>query len=170
VKRSRSRSRVKVSADGAGVVSHAGVGLLRELAQYTGLVDGVSRALIDTYKGLPVHVPGRVFCDLAVAIADGADAVSGIAVLTDRHDLFGPVTSMPTTWRVLDRIDAAHLQAVRRARNEARAAAWAAGAGPDLTGWLHIDFDATIVIAHSEKQNAAATWKRTFGFIRCWRS
>lgn len=27
-----------------------------------------------------------------------------------------------------------------------------------------MDFDATIVIAHSEKQNAAATWNRTFGF------
>ena len=27
-----------------------------------------------------------------------------------------------------------------------------------------MDFDATITIAHSEKENAAATWKRTFGF------
>jgi hypothetical protein len=40
-----------------------------------------------------------VFTDLAVAIADGADAVSGIAVLADRELLFGPVASMPTTWR-----------------------------------------------------------------------
>ncbi|MEJ7630035.1 MAG: IS1380 family transposase, partial [Nocardioidaceae bacterium] len=42
--------------------------------------------------------------------------------------------------------------------------AWAAGAGPDLTGELCLDFDATITISHSEKENAAATWKRTFGF------
>src|SRR5512144_2521335 len=28
---------------------------------------------------------------------------------------------------------------------------------------LILDFDATITIAHSEKENAAATWKRTFG-------
>jgi hypothetical protein len=164
VKRNRKRARVKVSADGAGVVSHAGVGLLRELAEYTGLVDGISRALIGTYKGLPFHAPGRVFTDLAVAIADGADAVSGIAVLGDREDLFGPVASMPTTWRVLDRIDEHHLQRVRAARGAARAAAWAAGAGPDLDEELCIDFDATITIAHSEKENAAATWKRTFGF------
>ena len=164
MKRSRKLARVKVSADGAGVVSHAGVGLLREIAEHAGLVDGVSRALIDTYKGVPFHAPGRVFCDLAVAIADGADAVSGIAVLADRAGLFGPVASMPTTWRLLDRIDAVHLPRVRAARAEARAAAWAAGAGPNLTEWLHIDFDATILIAHSEKENAAATWKRTFGF------
>lgn len=145
------------------MVSHAGVGLLRELAEFTGLVRGVSAALIDTYRGVPFHAPGRVFCDLAVAIADGADAVSGIAVLVDRQELFGPVASMPTTWRVLDRIDRAHLPRVRAARAEARAAAWAAGAAPDPAEWLHVDFDATITIAHSEKENAAATWKRTFG-------
>jgi hypothetical protein len=164
VKGSKRVRRVVVSADGLGVVSHAGVGLLREMAEYTGLVDGVSGALVDTYKGVPVHAPGRVFTDLAVAVADGADAISGISVLTDREELFGPVASLPTTWRVLDRIDEDHLDAVRAARGSARDAAWEAGAGPDLDRELCLDFDATITIAHSEKENAAATWKRTFGF------
>lgn len=164
MKRNRRLRRVKVSADGTGVVSHAGVGMLRELAEGTGLVQALNRALIDTYAGVPVHPPGRVFTDLAVAIADGADAVSGIAVLRDRQELFGSVASMPTTWRVLDRIDDGHLPAVRQARSQARANAWTAGAGPDLNQELCLDFDATITIAHSEKENAAATWKRTFGF------
>jgi hypothetical protein len=164
MKRSKVVRRVKVSADGQGVVSHAGIGLLREMAEYTGLVDGLNQALIDTYQGLPVHGPGRVLTDLAVAVADGADCVSGISVLYDRQDLFGPVASMPTTWRVLDRVDADHLSPVRAARAAARATAWAAGAGPDLAGELCLDFDATITISHSEKENAAATWKRTFGF------
>ena len=146
------------------MVSHAGVGLLREMAEGTGLVDEVTEALIDTYRGVPVHAPGRVLTDLAAAVADGADAISGIAVLGDRRDLHGPVASMPTTWRVLDRIDTQHLGAVRAARAAARARAWAAGAGPDLDAGLILDFDATITIAHSEKENAAATWKRTFGF------
>lgn len=146
------------------MVSHAGVGLLREMAEYTGLVDAVSEALIGTYKGVPFHAPGRVFTDLAVAVADGADAISGIAVLADRQDLFGPVASMPTTWRVLDRVDQAHLPVVRTARATARDRAWEAGAGPDLAEELCMDFDATITIAHSEKENAAATWKKTFGF------
>jgi len=156
--------RVKVSADGSGVVSHAGVGMLRELAEGTGLVEAVTDALIDTYAGVPVHAPGQVFTDLAVAVADGADAISGIAVLVDRPGLFGPVASMPTCWRVLDRVDAAHLAAVRAARAVARERAWQAGAGPDLSRELHLDFDATITIAHSDKENAAATWKRTYGF------
>jgi hypothetical protein len=155
------------------VVSHAGVGLLREMAESTGLVDGVTAALIDTYRGVPLHAPGRVFADLAVAVADGADAISGIAVLADRAELFGPVASLPTAWRVLDRIDAVHLSAVRQARAAARERAWAAGAAPDRGGdsagstgsaGLIADIDSTITIAHSEKENAAATWKRTFGF------
>jgi hypothetical protein len=41
-------SRVKVSADGRGVVSHAGVGLLRELADLTGLSAQVTAVLTDT--------------------------------------------------------------------------------------------------------------------------
>ena len=155
---------VKVSADGKGVVSHAGIGLLREMAEQTGLVTAVSDALLDTYKGLPVHAPGKVFTDLAVAIADGADAISGIAVLRDRAELFGSVASMPTTWRVLDRIDAVHLTAVRQARAAARAKAWAGGAGPDLSKELMLDFDATITLAHSDKEDATPTWKHTYGF------
>lgn len=164
VKRSGSVRRVRVSADGAGVVSHAGLGMLRELAYETGLVAALNGALADTYRGSWLHAPGRVLTDLAVAVADGADAITGIEVLGDREGVFGPVASMPTAWRVLDRVDAAHLPVVRAARALARERAWAAGAGPDLTGELCIDFDATITIAHSEKENAAATWKRTFGF------
>src|SRR4051794_41591867 len=164
VKRSKQVRRVVVSADGIGVVSHAGVGLLREMAEYTGLVDGVTAAVADTYGGAWLHAPGRVFTDLAVAVADGADAISGIGVLGDREDLFGPVASMPTTWRVLDRIGPERLDAVRVGRSAARESAWAAGAGPDLTQELCLDFDATITVAHSEKESAAATWKKTFGF------
>lgn len=156
--------RVKVSADGRGVVSHAGVGLLREVAELTGLSGGVTAALLDTYKSVPVHAPGRVFTDLACAIADGADCVSGIGVLGDRKDLFGPVASMPTTWRLLERIDTAHLARVRLSRATARERAWDAGAAPKPGSQLCLDFDATITIAHSEKEDAAPTWKHTFGF------
>jgi DDE family transposase len=165
VKRSKRWSRIKVSADGRGVVSHAGVGMLRELACDTGLVAGVTAALADTYASPWVHAPGQVFADLAVAIADGGDCVSHIEVFGDRHQVCGPVASMPTTWRMLDRVDEAHLPGVLAARAAARARAWAAGASPDLTGLLEIDFDATVTISHSEdKENAAKTWKRTFGF------
>ncbi|KZS72439.1 transposase [Mycobacterium kansasii] len=159
--------RVKVSADGQGVVSHAGVGMLREVADLSGLSAQVSAALADTYRGPWIHAPGDVFADLAAAVADGADCIDGAGqLLGDREQVFGPVASTTTLWRCIDeRIDTAHLPAIRAARSCARAAAWAAGAAPDQDGWLHLDVDATITIDHSDsKENAAATWKKTFGF------
>lgn len=160
-----SARRVKVSADGKGVVTHAGVGLLRETAKLTGLSDQVTTVLADTYSGPWLHAPGRVFCDLAAAVADGADCVSGIGQLVDQQAQHGPVASIPTTWRLLEqRADAAHLPGIRAARAAARAAAWAAGAAPRPDDTLTLDVDATIVIDHSEgKENAAGTWKHTFG-------
>ena len=68
--------RVKVSADGHGVVSHAGVGMLREVAGLTGLSTQVTAALADTYRGPWIHDPGSVFADLAAAVAGGADLAS----------------------------------------------------------------------------------------------
>lgn len=161
--RSGRLARVKVTADGEGVVSHAGAELLRELAGFTGLIDAWDRALLGTYRGMPVHFPGAVLADLTVAIADGADSITDLQALRDQPGIFGPVASTPTAWRVLDRVSANHLPALRAGRAKARAAAWAAGAAPDLTGELCLDIDATIVIAHSDKELASPTWKKTFG-------
>jgi hypothetical protein len=68
-------------------------------------------------------------------------------------------------WRLVDqRIDAAHLPAIRAARAHAREVAWAAGAAPADGEWLYMDIDATITIDHSDnKEKAAATWKKTWG-------
>jgi hypothetical protein len=34
---------------------------------------------------------------------------------------------------------------------------------PDASGQVVVDIDGVLVLAHPEKQDAAATWKRTFG-------
>jgi hypothetical protein len=92
VKSNRGSARVKVSADGAGLVSRTGAALLRELTVQTGLASSWSEVLLDTYKALPsVHMPGRVLADLAVMIADGGDALAHLAVLRDQDKLFGAV-------------------------------------------------------------------------------
>ena len=158
--------RVKVSADGRGVVSHAGMGLLRELADLTGLSAQVTAVLVDTYKGPWTYAPGAVFADLAAAVADGADCIDGVGQLCgDREHVFGAKASTTTMWRLVDaRIDAAHLPKIRDARAAARAAAWAAGAAPTRGRPLYIDIDATLVIDHSDnKAQAAPTWKKSFG-------
>ncbi len=58
-------------------------------------------------------------------------------------------------------MDDAHLGAIRAARAVARERAWAAGARPDR---LILDIDATLVTSHSDKQDAAPTYRRGFGF------
>jgi hypothetical protein len=41
---------------------------------------------------------------------------------------------------------------------------WLVIAGKTLAGWLVIDMDATLVTAHSDKEGAAPTWKKGYGF------
>jgi hypothetical protein len=48
----------------------------------------------------------------------------------ERGNLFGPVASEATTWRVLDGVDEAVLARVRTARARARELAWARGGPP----------------------------------------
>ena len=159
-------SRVKVSADGHGVVSHAGMGVLRELADLSGLSGQVTAALADTYRGPWIYDPGAVFADLAAAVADGADCIDGVGrSCGDREHVLGAAASTTTMWRLVDaRMDAVHLPGIHAARAHAREAAWAAGAAPQPGEWLYLDVDATITIDHSDnKESAAATWKKTWG-------
>lgn len=165
-----------VSADGAGVVPHAGARLLADLAEQTGLTGQLSDALHRLRRPRARHDPGQVLTDLAVAIADGAECISDIAALVDQPGLFGPVASDTTVWRLLERLDAAGLREVATARAAARVTAWAQRA--EATGRafpvvltagrqveeLRVDLDATIVIAHSEKEQSAATFKGTWGY------
>jgi len=102
-----------------------------------------------------------VLTDVAVMLADGGETISDVAVLRDQPALFGDVASHPTVWRTLQAVDDAALERIKHARAQARARAWAAGADP---GFYVIDIDATLIGAHSEKEQAAPTYKRGFGF------
>ncbi len=90
------------------------------------------------------------------------------AMTSDHADPAAHSRREPTAWRAVERVDAEHLERLRAVRAAAREREWVAGAGPDISAGLVIDLDATITVAHSEKQNAAATWKRTYGSTRCW--
>ena len=152
---------VEVTADGERLVSHAGVALLAELADRGGLTAALSEALAPNRERRSQHDPGRVVRDLALMLCDGGDCVQDLAALRGQGSLFGPVASETTAHRVLKSIDAELLDAVRAARARARAAAWRAGARPER---LVLDIDATLVTAHSEKEEAAGNWKGGFGF------
>jgi hypothetical protein len=151
-----------VTTDGDGVVSHAGSYLLVELADRVGLTAALSRGLACLKQRRRAHDPGEVLRDLAVSIADGGDCLSDLTVLHNQPDLFGEVASIPTAWRVIDALATDFdLTPVRQARAQARAHACKHGVRPEH---VTLDFDATLVTAHSEKQGAAGTYKRGFGF------
>jgi hypothetical protein len=163
-----------VTADGRGVVGHAGARLLADLADATGLSEAMGEALAPLRRRDRGHDPGRVAVDLAVMLAGGGEAIADLAVLRNQSELFGPVASDATAWRVLDGIDAAALDRVRAARARARELAWAQAAETDrmpvsvvggftIPGFV-LDIDATIVVCHSEKESAARTWKKTYGY------
>ena len=80
---------LEVTGCGSGVVSHAGLGLVRRLADKTGLTGGLSRAL---WSGRVLgHDRGRVLADISCVIADGARAISDFRVLADQKEAFGQV-------------------------------------------------------------------------------
>src|SRR3954453_16784261 len=115
----------------------------------------------ETRERRSAHDPGRVFCDLAVMLADGGRCVSDLVALGSQPALFGEVASVSTARRVLLSIGPAELERVRAARAQARERAWAAGAAP---AEVILDFDATPITAHSEKEHAAGHYKGGFGF------
>ncbi|WP_405723700.1 IS1380 family transposase [Streptomyces sp. NBC_01537] len=160
--------RVRVEGGGRGVVSQAGAVLLVETVRKAGLDAAMSTALVPWRKARAVHDPGKVLLDVALAVALGGDCLADIGVLRAEPAVFGPVASDPTVSRLIGVLAAAGpraLAAIRRARAEVRERAWrlAGEAAPDTGGEVIVDIDGVLVLAHSEKEDAAATWKKTFG-------
>jgi hypothetical protein len=163
------RPKITVSADGTGIVSQAGGLLVTRTLAVTGLGDGLTAGLERWRAPRAAHDPGKIIADLAVMLALGGDCLADIAVLRAEPALFGPVASDPVVSRLISRLagDAPRaLRAIRAARAAARCKAWAlAGeAGPGGSGQVIVDLDATIVISHSDKDQARPTWKKTYGF------
>jgi len=163
VQATNTSSSFEVTTDGTGVVGHAGAALLPELADRVGLTRALGWRIPG---GRRRHRDAAVLRDLAVLLADGGDCLSDLAVLRDQPELFGPVASTPTAWRVIQRLaqDPDGLARLRAARAHARARVWAAGGDPDVE-LLVVDADATLVLAQTDaKQGAAGTYKGSFGF------
>jgi hypothetical protein len=154
---------VEVTADGAGLVSHAGSALVAQVADKLGLTQALSLRLAALKQRRRGHDPGRVIRDLAVMLADGGECVSDLGAVRDQQALFGPVASDSTAFRVVDRIasEPGLLEALRAAHARARERLWELHGAPER---LTIDVDATLITAHSEKEQAAGTYKGGYGF------
>ena len=178
-------SGLEVTGDGTGIVSHAGLGLLRRLAGKTGLTRGLSQAL--SSGRVLRHDRGRVLADISCAIADGARAVSDFRVLADQAEAFGQVASVPTAYRTLEEITRGGTRMEKKltdAVNAARRYAWTQvvarhGKLPGvrvadkiLEGVTCIRLDAAVTPAHSP--TCRKSWpkgtSKASACTRCWRS
>ena len=165
--------RLKVDTSARAGVGHAGGVLVTSTVRAAGLDVALSGELARWRKPLATHDPAKVVLDLAITLALGGDACSDLAVVRAEPAVFGPVASDPTVSRVIAALggDADRaLRAIDRARAAARARVWAAAGdhAPDharsAANPLVIDVDATLVSAHSNKENARPTFKKGFGF------
>jgi hypothetical protein len=157
------------------VVSQAGSVLLVETVRKAGLDQAISAAPAPWRRPRVVHGPGKVVLGLALAVAMGGDCLADVGMLRTEPAVFGPVASDPTVSRLIDVLASSGdtgLRAIRAARAEVRDRVWRVAVGgwrlagrkaPDADGTVTIDLDGVLVIAHSGKQDAAPTWKRTYG-------
>ncbi|MGN6332039.1 MAG: IS1380 family transposase [Motilibacteraceae bacterium] len=159
---------------GESLISSAGAILLCETVRVSGLGRELTAALAPWRAGPRArHEPGKVLLDLATAVALGGDCAADVAVVRAQGELFGPVASDPTVSRLIGALAAdpdAAVAAIRTARARSRARVWARARplggvpGSRDGGQVIVDLDSTLVIAHSDKEQAAPTFKRTFGF------
>ena len=165
--------RVRVDTSATAAVGQAGGVLLIRTVAVTGLDRALSAALARWRKPLAVHDPGKIITDLALSLALGGDCLADLAVLRAEPGVYGRVASDPTVSRTIAALAAdapAALKAIDTARGAARQRAWqlagehAPDHGSDAKHPLVIDLDATLVTAHSDKEHAAPTFKRGFGF------
>ena len=165
--------RLHVDTAGSAAVGQAGGVLLVETIRAGGIDRSMSTTLRPWRKPLAVHDPGKILLDLAVSLALGGDCLADVNLLRAEPVVFGPVASDPTVSRLIDILarDADRaLAAIETVRAGARARVWGlAGAhapdhDTDARSPLVVDLDATLVTSHSEKEQAAPTFKRGYGF------
>ena len=161
VKRAELVESVQIVADADRLTSRAGTGLLVGLADRVGLTGALGQAMAGVRKRRSRHDPGRTLRDLVVMLADGGDCLADLSALRDQQALFGDVCSDATAWRALAALDGERLALVRAARAGARARVWQLTGAPRR---VVLDIDATLVTAHSDKEQAAGNYKHGFGF------
>src|SRR6266700_3451882 len=138
---------LKVTAEGEGLVGHAGAVLLRKLADEAGLTAALGPVLARSRR-FPLVDRGIALVSIAVAIVLGATSMRDITLLAHHAPVLGPEPSDTTVRRTLELADSRTLDKIAKL----------------LAGWLVIDLDAPLITAHSDKEGAAPTFKKGYGF------
>ncbi|WP_406724713.1 transposase [Streptomyces sp. GD-15H] len=165
-----------MTAEGKGLVGHAGAVLLRKLADRIGLIRGLA-GVLPTSAAAGWRERAAVLVQLAGALVPGTRSLLEAERLQlHQQGLFGQAVSDSTTRRVLAGLDERTLTRIAKAWRRVRRHVWTllhlrpggfpclTVAGRALTGWIVVDLDATIITTASRKEGAAGTSKGTFGF------
>lgn len=173
MKPTRTYPRLHIDTAPSNALGQAGGMLLTETVHTSGLGHHLKHGLAAWKKPFATHDPAKILTDIAITLALGGDALSDSSVLRDEPDLYGPVASNPTITRLIRTLAAdadQALAAINTARASARAHVWelsgaqAPNHETDASTPLIVDIDATLVTAHSEKEQASPTYKKGFGF------
>jgi hypothetical protein len=158
------------------LVTSSGSLMMVEAIRIVGLRPALSGAMARWRAGRARHDPGKVLLDVAIALALGGDCLADVAAVRAQRDLFGMVASDPTVCRLFATLSAdavtadRAVAALRLARAGARKRVWsrcrplAGTPGTRDGGQVIVDIDATLVTAHSDKEGAEATHKKSYGF------
>jgi hypothetical protein len=164
VQDSRSTTVPVVTADGERLVSHAGVGMLAEVADLSGLTGSLSDLFARHGHRWRRHPPGVTLARAAAAIADGMGNVSTVGLFcASRPAVFWSAAATSTLRRTVFALGGELMTpGLDRVLADARSRAWRAGGyAPES---LTIDVDATLLACHSDKEQAAPNYKSGFGF------
>src|SRR5699024_8379496 len=119
------------------------------------------------------HHAAKVVLDLAMTLAVGGEAARDTDLLRCEPGVFGDVASTPTISRMLTTLaqdTPAVMAAISTARQGAphcacaRAGDHPPAAGASAQNPLVVDLDATLITVHSDKEQAAPSFKRGFGY------
>jgi hypothetical protein len=149
--------------------------LLRACADRTGLTAALS-AVMPSSTAVGWWDRGVTLVGTAIGIVLGAVNLSDVERLwAQQVAVFGAPASDSTIHRTLTAADDGVLAEVAKVRARVRRHVWTllrlrpggfpwlVVAGKRLTGWIVIDIDATLITAHSGKDGAAVTFKKTWG-------
>jgi hypothetical protein len=156
------------------MVGHAGAVLLHRTADRVGLAGQLRGALAAS----PLMLDrANALVSLVVGIALGTRNLRQAELLARHHTaVFGQGASDSTLWRMLGEIDDLTRRRIAKARAAVRVRVWQLLAereggfpwlvilGRSLSGWIVLDLDATVITCTSRKEQAAGTYKGTWGF------
>ena len=165
-----------MTADGKGLVGHAGAVLLRKLADRVGLTRALA-GVLPASTASSWRERAAVLVQVAVAIALGARSLLEAEQLQlHQQHVFGAPASDSTMRRLLACLDQTMTARIAKVRKRVRRHVrtllhlrpggfpWIKTAGRRLKGRIVVDLDATVITAASKKEKAAPTFKGTFGF------